>query len=75
MYCQGFFNVQVHTKYAFLLKELCKLTDFDLVAQGRKKVNISKYGRFRYEMIDETQLGMELLEEVAFIQLLFANSK
>ena len=39
------------------------------VAQGCKKVNSSKNGRFRYEMIGKTQPEMKLLEVATFIYL------
>jgi len=37
------------------------------VAQGCKKVNSSINGRFKYEMIGETQPEIELLKAVAVI--------
>ena len=46
-----------------------------LKSQGCKKVNSSKNGRNRYEMIGETQPEMELLEAVAFIYSFFAKSR
>jgi len=36
------------------------------VAHGCKKVNSSKDGRYRYEMVGETQSEIELLDVVAF---------
>ena len=52
---------------AVLMKKLCKSKDYYLVAQGCKKVNSCKNGRYRYELMGETKPEMELLEVVAFI--------
>ena len=49
------------------MKKLCNSKVCYLVAQEWKKVNSSKNGRFRYEMIVEIQPEMELLELVTFI--------
>ena len=49
------------------MKNLCNSKLCYFVAQGRKKVNSSKNGRFRYEMIGETQPEIELLEVVSCI--------
>ena len=65
---QVLFNVQLHTKCAVLkngavlIETLCNSKICYLVAQGYKKVNSSKIGRFRYKMIGETKEEMELLE-------------
>ena len=52
---------------AVLMKKLCSSNVCYLVVQGRTKVSSSKYGRFRHEMIGETQPEMESLEVVAVI--------
>ena len=57
------------------MKELYNSKVYNLAAQWCKKVNSSKNGRFRYEMIGETQPEMELLEVVAFIYPLFAKTR
>ena len=49
------------------MKQLCNSKVCYLLAEGCKKVNSSKNGRFRCEMIGETQPEMELLELVLFI--------
>ena len=56
-------------------EKMCNLKVFYLVTEGCKKVNSSKNGKFRYEMIGETQPEMGLLEVVAFIYHLFAKSR
>ena len=43
-------------------KKLCNSEVYYLAFQGCKKVNSCKNGRFRYEMIGETQSEIELLE-------------
>ena len=52
---------------AVLMKKLCNSKVGYLVVQGYKKVNSSKNGGFRYEIIGETQPEVELLEVVTFI--------
>ena len=58
---QGFFNVQFDTKRAIQkifvdqTKNMWIAQAYHLVAQGYKKVNNGKNGRFRYEMIIEMQ--------------------
>ena len=59
--------MQFHTKCAVLKTDLFNSKVVYLVANECKKVISSKNGRFRYEMIGETQPEMELLEVVAFI--------
>ena len=44
---------------AVVMKELCNSKDFYLVVKGCKEASSSKYDRFRYEMIGETQPEME----------------
>ena len=39
----------------------------DLVAREYKKMNSIKNGRYRYELVGETQIEIERLEVVAFI--------
>ena len=64
---RGFFSVQFLIKCVVLMKNCAVQKVYYLVAQGCKKVNSSKNGRFRYEMIAETQSEVELLEAVSFI--------
>ena len=51
------------------MKKLCNSNVYYSMAQWSKKVNSSKNGRFRYEMIGETESEMELLEVVTVIYL------
>ena len=60
---------------AVLMKKLFNSKVYYLVPQGCKKVNSSKIGRFKYEMIGETQPEMELLKVVAVIYPFVAKSK
>ena len=60
---------------AVLMKNLCSLKVCYLVAHRCKKVNDSKKGRLRYEVIGGTQPGMELLEVATFIYSLFVKSR
>ena len=53
--------------YAVLMKKLCRSKDYYLVIDGYSKVNSSKNGGFRYEMIGGTQPEKEFLEIVAAI--------
>ena len=45
-----------------LMKKLFNSKVYYFVVQGCKKVNSSKNDRFRYEMIDDTQPDIELIE-------------
>ena len=54
---------------------MCNSKTYYLVAQGRKKVNSSKSGRFRPALIEETQPEMELLEVSAFIYTLSPKAR
>ena len=56
------------------MKKLCNSKFCYFVSERCKKVNSSKNGRFRYEVIGETQPEMELLWVVAFIYPFFAKS-
>ena len=73
--CSSIQNVQLKKVCAALMKKLRNAQVCYLVAQECKKVNSSKHGGFRYEMIGETRLEMELLEVVAFYQPLFDKSR
>ena len=65
-----FFNVKFHTRCAVLKKlcssnkNMCNSQVYFLVTYGGKKVNSSKNVRFMYELIEETQSEIELLEVV-----------
>jgi len=50
-------------------------TLLSVVALGCKKVNNSKNGKFKYEMIGTTQPEVELIEVVAVIYSLFTKSR
>ena len=60
---RGFFNTQLHAKYAVLEK----FVQLKRKTCAIKKVNGSKNGRLRYEIMGETQPEMELIEVTAFI--------
>ena len=49
------------------MTKLCNSKAYHLIAQWCKKPNGGKNGRFRYDVIGETQPEIELLEVVVFI--------
>ena len=53
--------------YAVLMRKLYNSKAHYLVAQGCRKVDGSKNGRFKYEMIGKTQPELELLKVVTFL--------
>ena len=53
--------------YAVLKKKLYSSKVYYLVIQLCEKISNNKNGRFRYEMVGETQREVELLEVVAVV--------